>query len=357
MRGRMVVLTLLLVLTASLLSLAGCSRSTNSVSSASSNSPDPNFVNGKLTSEFELRTPTFTGFNEFIIADVNGYFKDVGIVPVYTGTIQPNLYAQSVISGNNDLFGSGHPITIADARLAGVKLKVVLTSMVDSPDFDKLHMTWFVKSGGAIKSAKDMIGKKIAMSGTGSCAKLLNAEYLRQNGISRDQVNIVVMPDQEQEQALRQGLIDVAIVHPPYNMIAKNDGGLNILTTSYQIGSAAGDGVAGGLAVRAFSEDFINKYPNVIKAYIVADLRAQQFIDDHYDQALQEEAAFLNVPVKDMAGNIYPRYHWVSEKDMNFWITLGVRNGFLKPGAITAADLYTNDLNPYYTGEMKWQGD
>lgn len=356
MKGKLVALAVLLAIIASVLNLAGCARST---ATKTSNADDeaPKFVNGKLTKEFHLKTPTFTGFNEFIIADVNGYFKEVGIVPEYTGVIQSNLLAQSVIKGDNDLFGSGHPLTIANARQAGAKIKIVLTSMVDSPDFDKLHMTWFVKSGGPIRSGKDLVGKKIAMSGTGSCAELLNAEFLRQNGISRDQVNVVVMRDEQQEQAIRQGLIDVAILHPPYNMIAKNHGGLDILTTSYRIGEAAGNGVAGGLAVRAFSDDFIQKYPDVIKAYIVADLKAQQYIDDHYDEALQKEADFLKVDVKNMAGNIYPSYHWVQPKDIDFWITLSERNGFLAPGETKASDLYTNDLNPYYTGELKWQGD
>jgi hypothetical protein len=28
-------------------------------------------------------------------------------------------------------------------------------------------------------------------------------------------------------------------------------------------------------------------------------------------------------------------------------------DGFAQPGTIKASDLYTNELNPYYTGELK----
>ncbi|WP_052410144.1 substrate-binding domain-containing protein [Paenibacillus durus] len=133
---------LLLTLTIVLLTLflAGCG---NSTSSPSKDSEEPKFVNGKLTKEFELKTPTFTGFNEFIIADLKGFFKEVNIKPVYTGVLaQGSNLAQSVIKGDNDLFGSGHPTNIAVARKAGAKIKIVLHSMVDSPENNKLHMTW-----------------------------------------------------------------------------------------------------------------------------------------------------------------------------------------------------------------------
>ncbi len=73
----------------------------------------------------------------------------------------------------------------------------------------------------------------------------------------RDKVELVILKDELQEQALRQGLIDVAVVHPPFNVKAENAGGLKILTTSWDIGSKAGNGIIGGLAVRAFSDDFI----------------------------------------------------------------------------------------------------
>ncbi|BAH07521.1 hypothetical protein CKR_2470 [Clostridium kluyveri NBRC 12016] len=264
------------------------------------------FVNGKLTKPFHLKIQTQTSFNEAIIADKKGFFKEVGIIPEYTGVLSPNVsLPQSVIKEDNDLFDSGHVTTIASARKAGANLKIVLTSMVDSPDFDKTHMTWFVRDDGEIKSPKDLVGKKIAMSGKGSCAELWNAEFLRQNGVYVKKTRIVVMKDEQQEQALKQGNIDMAIVHPPFNMKIKNDGGVKILATSYEIGEKAGDGTASGLAVRAFSENFIERYPDVVKAYIVADLKAQQYINKNYQEALKIAADYLKMDIKNMAGNIY----------------------------------------------------
>ncbi|PRR85444.1 ABC transporter substrate-binding protein [Clostridium luticellarii] len=315
------------------------------------------FVNGKLTKPFHLKIETQQGFKDGIIADKKGFFKEVGIIPEFTGVLSPNMsLAQSVIKGDNDLFDSGHVTTIAQAREAGSKLKIVLTSMVDSPDFDKTHMTWFVRNDGKIKSAKDLVGKKIAMSSKGTCAELLNSEYLRQNGVDVKKTKIIVMKDQQQEQALKQGNIDVAILHAPYNMKIKNDGGAKVLTTSYEIGKKAGDGTVSGLAVRAFSEDFIKKYPDVVKAYIVADLKAQQWINNNYKEALKVTADYLKMDIKDMSGNIYPDQKWIKPEQIEWWVKTAEKNklaGFETPGKVKVSDLYTNKLNPYYTGELK----
>ncbi|AJA49424.1 hypothetical protein CPAST_c33580 [Clostridium pasteurianum DSM 525 = ATCC 6013] len=359
---KILVSTISLIFIISLL-LTGCGKSKATDSSSTSEVGDSSkpyigkLVNGKLTKPFNLKVPTQTGFNEIIIADKKGFLKEVGINLQYTGVLPANVsLAQSVVKGDNDLYNSGHVVTIAQARQAGAKLKIVLQGMVDSADFDKTHMTWVVRNDNKINSPKDLVGKKIAMSSRGSCAELWNSEFLRQNGVDVSKNQIVVMPDQQQVQALKQGNIDVAILHAPYNMKAKNLG-LKVLTTSYKIGETAGDGITSGLAVRAFSEDFIKKYPDVVKAYIIADLKAQQYIMDHYDEALKIDADYLKMDVKDVSGNAYPvDQKWLKPEQVNFWIDIAEKNkftGFETPGKVKATDLYTNDLNPYYTGELK----
>jgi hypothetical protein len=54
-----------------------------------------------------------------------------------------------------------------------------------------------------------------------------------------------------------------------------------------------------------------------------------------------------------MAGNVYPTENYIDNDKIQFWVTLMEKNGFAEPGTVKVADLYTNELNPYYTGELK----
>ncbi|TWH47528.1 ABC transporter substrate-binding protein [Sporomusa sp. KB1] len=338
MKRIVVVITLML----SILLVAGCSKTVDE--------GDYQFQNGKLSQEFHLKVIKGGAF-DYAMADLNGFFKDVGIVTDYQGPLKGGTLVQSVVKGDLDIMHSGHVINVAMARQAGMKIKIVMEGMVDHPDSDKGHMYWLIQDNGKINSPQDLIGKKIAVANRGSCVDLLTYEYLRQNGIQKDQVELLTMPDVQQEQALRQGLIDVAVVHSTYSIAAQQRPGLKVLVSSYQIGVAAGDGEAGGLAVRAFSEDFIKKYPGVVKAYIAGNYRGQQWGNKNFEEAKQLWAKFNDAPLS--GGNWHATDKWVDEKKIQFWIDMMERNGFAKPGEINAKDLYTNDLNPFYTGELK----
>lgn len=320
---------------------------------ATGDNDKPKFVNGKLTKEFHLKVPTQNSFNELTIGDRLGFFKEVGLVIDYTGQINGSLLAQSVLKGDNHLFAAGHSLTIASARQAGAKLKIVAQGSFDNPDIDKIHLTWLVRDDSNIKSAKDLIGKKVAINYLGSCAELLFSEYLRQNGIARDQVTFVVMPDNQAEQTLRQGVIDVAGMHSTFQMVARNRGGVRVLTNSYEIGAAAGNAPASSYSVRAFSEDFIRDNPDVVKAYIAANVKTQHWINNHYAEALKMSAEEFKIDPKEVAGNVYPTENGIDPEKMNFWTKLMETNGFVPTGSIDTASLYTNDLNPYLTGEIK----
>lgn len=333
-----------------IMAATGCSDAS---STKQAESDKPEFVNGKLTKEFHLKVPSQSSFNEMSIGDRLGFFKEVGLIIEYTGQINGSMLAQSVLKGDNHLFASGHAMTIASARQAGAKLKIVLQGSFDNPDIDKIHLTWLVQKDSDINSAKDLIGKKVAINYLGSCAELLFSEYLRQNGIDRDQVTFVVMPDNQAEQALRQGMIDVAGMHSTFQMVARNRGGVRVLITSYEIGAAAGNGPSSSYSVRAFSEDFIRDNPDVVKAYIAATVKTQHWINNHYADALKMSAEEFKIDPKEVAGNVYPTENAIDPEKVNFWIKLMEQNKFIQPGSVDTATLYTNDLNPYLTGEAK----
>jgi ABC-type nitrate/sulfonate/bicarbonate transport system substrate-binding protein len=264
-----------------------------------------------------------------------------------------SMLAQSVINGDNHLFGTGHVLTIAMAREGGAKLKMVLQGSFDDPDPRKTHMTYLVGENSPIREAKDLIGKKVSIAYVGSCTELLFSEYLRQNGIRRDQVEWVVMADNQAENALRQGNIDVAGIHNVFTLSAMKRGGVRPLVDTWQIGTAAGNGPASSYSSRAFSEDFIKENPDIVKAYIAATVRTQHWINKNYDQAIQIAAEYLKVDKDKAGGTRFPDDDGVDPVKVDFWIKMMEDNGFVKLDSVKAAEIYTNALNPYLSGEIK----
>ncbi|MDU4960456.1 MAG: ABC transporter substrate-binding protein [Sporomusaceae bacterium] len=338
------------LLTASLL-LGGCGG--NAAEQTKAADGKPKFINGKLDKEFTLKVPTQTGFNEIYIGERLGFYKDVGLNIEYTGSMSGGLLAQSVIKGDNHLFAAGHVLTISQARQAGAKIKMVLQGSYDNPEPDKIHMTYLVREDSPIKSAQDLIGKKVSISYIGSCTELLFSEYLRQNGVSKDQVTFVPMPDNQAENSLRQGIIDVAGIHNIFTQSALKRGGLRPLTHTYAIGTAAGNGPASSYSARAFSEDFIRENPDVVKAYIAATVRTQHWINANYAEALKIAADHLKIDPAKAAGTVYPTENGIDPEKVAFWIRMMEQNQFVETGSVKAADIYTNDLNPYLSGEIK----
>ncbi|MDR3277758.1 MAG: ABC transporter substrate-binding protein, partial [Oscillospiraceae bacterium] len=180
------------------------------------------FADGKLTERFTLKIVKPTQFNEAIFADLEGFFDEVGIDVEYIGALPQNVsLAQAVQTGIVDVFGSGHTTNIVLARQAGVNLKVVLAGTEDSAQFNQTHMTWFVREDSPIQSIADLKGKLIGTSGLGGCAELWQDVLLGRNGLTPADVEVTVIAQEPAiEQALRQGNLDVAILHGPNNVIA-----------------------------------------------------------------------------------------------------------------------------------------
>ncbi|MDR1299542.1 MAG: ABC transporter substrate-binding protein, partial [Oscillospiraceae bacterium] len=242
------------------------------------------------------------------------------------------------------------------ARQAGVNLKIVDAATLDSPQFEQTHMTWFVQEDSPIQSAADLSGKTIAFASLGGCEEIWNATLLRQNGLTQGDVEITVINSPTAiEQALRQGQIDAGILHGPNNVIADAAGGLRVLAKSYDIAAQSGDGTLSAVGCRAFTEEFIAEHPAVVKAYVTAVNRAQVWANENYGKALEDTAKFLDVDYEHIAGCPYTTSLWVEREKLQFWIDAAETaklDGFETPGAVNVDDIFTNDYNPFYLGEL-----
>jgi ABC-type nitrate/sulfonate/bicarbonate transport system substrate-binding protein len=293
---------------------------------------------------FTIKMPTQTGFNETDIAIALGYFKEEGIQIEYTGVLQAGTSSvQTVIAGANDVF-DGHPSVIAKAVLAGAKIKIVSPGMVDNGKF--VHMDYMVKADGPIKSSADVKNRKVkvAVSGTGSSGDLIALEWARKNGVPAENLEFVLMPEAQQQQALAQGLVDIVNLHPASYKLAHTSGQFKTLFTSWEVVGSP----AAGSSIRGFSEKFIKENPEVVKGYIRALYKAHQYINNNQEEAIKIVAKAIDKKPEDLATFWYDEKAEIQDSYIQAWLDLMVTHGQLtadQAKKIKATDLYSNEYN------------
>lgn len=287
---------------------------------------------------------TACGSTPWIVADQKGFFKAEGLKVVYTGDTQPGQQIPSVLNGNNDV-GSGHPNTIAVAIAAGAKIKGVAKSGIDPlPQLDpKLrHMNWYVNPQETpdIKSFADLNkypGKvKFSIITNNQCSDFLANNIADKQGVKRDKIEWVTMPDIQAVQAIKKGLVTVAGVHPPFCK-SMEDAGMVKIADSLD----AGFGQGGGVGYYYFTTDYIEKHPDVIEKFAKAIVNAQKWANEHPEEARQLTQDWIKVPVN--ATHYYAADTTISADLVTPWIEDLENAGVIPKGKVTAADLVISD--------------
>lgn len=325
----------ILLICAVILTIVGCSTGVDSSQKTTAGNEKKEL--------FKLKVPTQTSATEILVADELGYYKEEGIEIEDIGVLKSGEDIAATLTGSNDVF-TGHPNTVAKAILGGAKVKIVAAGMVDNPV--NFHMGYFVKTDGPIQSAQDFLKKKVkvAVSGLNSCTDLLVLEWLSQNNIPKEQVEFTVMPDSQQEQALSQGLVDLAVLHPPFILKAKSDPKVKLLFTSWDIVKNP----ASGTSIRGFSEKFINEHPDVVTGFIRASAKARKWINANQEEAIKIFAKRMDVDPSKVSLFYFDDNDYIQESYIKTWLDLMIKHGQLQEGQIKVTDIYTNDYNPYY---------
>jgi NitT/TauT family transport system substrate-binding protein len=156
--------------------------------------------------------------------------------PVFIGASA--VLVQSMLSGAADFSGSGGPAIIANVLKGGDIIHI--TSMV--PRFTQSIM---VKA--EIKRPEDMAGKKIGVSRLGTVTHFALQTALDGYGVKN--VTILQMGGQPEEMTgLLRGVVDGAVVSPPYNFQLKKQG-YNELVSPADL-SKLGEFITNGITAR-----------------------------------------------------------------------------------------------------------
>ncbi|MFC4113251.1 ABC transporter substrate-binding protein [Nonomuraea zeae] len=286
------------------------------------------------------------------LAEELGYLGDLQLKWVGNTTSGPQDI-QSAATGQTD-FGGAFNGAIVKLKAARAPIKAVAGYYgSDKETFNG----YYVPDGSPIKTARDLIGKKIGVNTLGAHHEAVIKEYLKRQGLTPQeikQVQLVVIPPVNTEQALRQGQLDVGTLGGVLKDKALERRGLRPLFTDVEL---FGPFTAGSVVLR---EDFIAENPATTKTFVTGFAKAIEWAQTHsreeviakFEQIITKRGRNETTDIVRFwkSTGIAGKGGVIAPKEFETWIGWLEREGEIKPGQVKAADLYTNAFNPYGGG-------
>jgi ABC-type nitrate/sulfonate/bicarbonate transport system substrate-binding protein len=281
------------------------------------------------------------------LAEDLGYLGNIKLKWV-GNTISGPQDIQSTATNQTD-FGGAFTGAVVKLINAGAPVKAVVNYYgEDAWTFNG----FYVKDDSPIHSARDLIGKSIGVNTLGAHDEAVIDTYLAKNGLTRAEikkVQLVVLPPNSTEEAVRKGQIDVGTLGGILQDHAVATGGLRSLFSDYQLFGAFN----GGQYV--LRDDFVKKNPAVARTFVTAVAKAIEW--ERTTPRAKVIAEFTKI--------VNHRHRNESTANLQYWKSVGIATrgglirdsdftqwtewltsaGVVKPSAFTPSRYYSNDFN------------
>lgn len=285
------------------------------------------------------------------LAEALGYLGDVKLKWVGNTTSGPQDI-QSVATNQTDV-GEAFAGAIVKLVTAGAPITAVVSAYGEDA---KTFTGYYVKADSPITSARDLIGKKVAINTLGAQGEAEVDTYLKRGGLSANeikQVQLVVTPPNSTEEALRRGQVEVGALSGVLQDHAVAAGGLRPLFDDFSLFGP----FAGGQYV--FRNDFIAKNPKTVTALATGIAKAI-----HWENTTPRDqviAKFRSIITSRGRGEStqtlqywkssgLPGYGAISSTDFDRW-DAWLHDAGIISGSLKATSIYTNRFNGYAKAE------
>ena len=210
------------------------------------------------------------------IAQERGYYKDEGLEASFVEFDSGAKMPASLGAGQLDIGGGAASAGLYNAVGRGIKIRIVADKghNVAGAGYQALMVRKDLIDSGAVKSIRDLKGRKVAISAQGSSdASVLN-EAMKSVGLTYGDVEKIYLGFPQQVPALQNGAVDAAISTEPS------------VTELVKLGAAVrftGDDAFypnAQTAVILFGGDFAAQRPAVAERFMKAYLRAVRDFND-----------------------------------------------------------------------------
>jgi ABC-type nitrate/sulfonate/bicarbonate transport system substrate-binding protein len=288
------------------------------------------------------------------LADDLGYLAPLKLRWV-GNTISGPQDIQTVVTDDTDIGGAFYGAII---KLIVAKAAIRAVVGYYGSD-DNTYNGYYIKEDSPTGTARDLIGKKVAVNTLGAHLEFVLREYLARNGVSAaeaKQVTLVAVPPVTGEQALRQGSVDVTTLNGILRDKALERGGIRKLFADTDL---FGNFTGGAYVLR---EKFVRDNPNTSRKLIEGISRAIAWAQTTPPEEVR--ARFERIIVERKRNeDASPIKYWkstgvatkggvIGDGEIQVWIDWLVKDGLLKPNQLKASDTYTNEFNFYRAGKQ-----
>lgn len=274
-----------------------------------------------------------------------------GVRLKYVGTVQGGPQSIQALVSNQVDYGAAFNGAIAQIASTGAPITSVISYYGSN---GPVNSSLLVKDGSAITSAKDLIGKKVAVNTLGANAEAVLDTYLTKGGLTADQikkVTLVPLPGINEEAALREGKVDAAYLFGALKDSALSRPGLRQLVLDTDL---VGPYNGGSIVLR---DQFIKQNPALTKKFVAGLAKALVFTETHSaDEVRAKLQAWLTAQgrpddAKALAlwkgTGVATHAGLIRDQDFDIWLDWLKSRGDVKADSIKASDIYTNKFNPY----------
>jgi ABC-type nitrate/sulfonate/bicarbonate transport system substrate-binding protein len=284
------------------------------------------------------------------LAEALGYFETIRLERVGNSVGGPESI-QLAATGEID-FGVAFQGAILKSYAKGVKVKAVIASSGTS---NGNGLYGYVLEDSGIGSGRDLIGKKVAVNILGANLEFVTKAYLKNEGLTDDEirtVSFITLPASNYELGLRNRQVDLVLLSGINQEVALSHGGLKELFRERDV--VGQDYISNSIF---FSESYIRRNPDTVREFTAGVARAIEWIKA---TPREDIIARMEEIIKSRGNNettdllrYYKKPGIATEGGLlsgfDFQIVLDwlEENGEIEKDRVKAADVFTNEFNPY----------
>jgi NitT/TauT family transport system substrate-binding protein len=187
------------------------------------------------------------------------------------------------------------------AALSGMNIKAIMVYC------DKPYHFLYARPDLGVRSAAELRGKRVAVTGLGSTTYYAARKVVERMGLDADKdVRIVSVGDIWP--ALQGGAVEAGLIRPPFTNMAEKMGMVRL--------AYVGDAIQLPMSGLVTSEKIIQEQPELVRRFVRATLNGLRFFRDKKNES--ESIAALDLVTKmepEIARQTYEFYHGIVTRD------------------------------------------